>query len=136
MRNRMDPKLCDILQEGLLLYFEGKSVLNAMIRIGGQEGYKRHDLLIDEQTVIGWDNLLRGKFSRQWEIQQKAYTTRRKLQNPFLYEKTRRRRKKREAAKEKKKKKKQKTFKHSSKPLLLSYKKCGWTDALTETHRY
>ena len=62
-----------------------------MIRIRGQEGYERYELLIDEQVVIGWDNLLRGKFSKQWKIQQKAYTTRRKLRNPRLHEKLRRR---------------------------------------------
>jgi hypothetical protein len=50
--------MCDILQEGLLTYFKGESVTAAMLRIRGQEGYKRYDLLIDEQTVIGWDNLL------------------------------------------------------------------------------
>jgi hypothetical protein len=79
MRNRIDPRLCDILQEGLLTYFKGESVSNAMIRIRGQEGYERYDILIDKQTVIGWDNLLRGKFSTQWKIQQKAYKTGRKL---------------------------------------------------------
>ena len=104
MRNRIDPRLCDILQEGLLTYFKGDSVMATMIRIQGQEGYERYDLLIDEQTVIGWDNLLRGKFSKQWKIQQKAYVTRRKLRNPFLYEKTQRR-KARELVKNKNKKK-------------------------------
>jgi hypothetical protein len=98
MRNRVDPRLCNILQEGLLTYFNGESVTNAMLRIREQEGYGRYDLLIEEQTVIGWDNLLRGKFSKQWKIQQKAYVTRRKLGNPFLYEKTQRR-KARELAK-------------------------------------
>jgi hypothetical protein len=100
--------MCDILQEGLLSYFNGDSVMNAMLRIHGQQGYERYDLLIDEQTVIEWDNLLRGKFSKQWRIQQKAYVTRRKLRNPFLYEKTQRR-KARESAKNKNKKKKSKT---------------------------
>jgi hypothetical protein len=47
-----------------------------MIRIRGQEGYERYNLLIDEQIVLGWDNLLRGKFSKQWKIKQKAYVTR------------------------------------------------------------
>jgi hypothetical protein len=126
MRNRIDPRLCDILQEGLLSYFNGESVSNAMIRIRGQEGYKRYDLLIDEQTVIGWDNLLRGKFSTQWKIQQKAYKTRRKLKNPFLYEKTRRR-KERDCAKKKigTRKTKQKTSTRSSRRLFLSYRKYG-----------
>jgi hypothetical protein len=87
MRNRIDPRLYDILQEGLLTYFKGESVTNAMLRIRGQEGCRIYYLLIDEQTVIGWDNLLRGKFSKQWKIQQEAYVTRRKLRNPVLYEK-------------------------------------------------
>jgi hypothetical protein len=60
--------MCDILQEGLLTYFNGESVSNAMIQIRGQDGYKEYDLLKDEQTVIGWDNLLRRKFSKQWKI--------------------------------------------------------------------
>jgi hypothetical protein len=124
MRNRIDPKLCDILQEGLLIYFKGESVSNAMVRIRGQKGYKRYkryDLLIYEQTVIGWDNLLRGKFSRPWEIQQKAYTTRRKLQNPFLYEKTRRRKKREEAKKNNKTRKKQNRRLSSILPSHYSY---------------
>jgi hypothetical protein len=109
MRNCIYPRLCDILQEGLLTYFNGESVTNAMLRLRGQEGYENYDLLIDEQTVIGWDNLLRGKFSKQWKIQQKAYTTRRKLRNPFLYKKTWRR-KAREFAKNKNKKNKTEDF--------------------------
>jgi hypothetical protein len=92
MQNRTDPILCNILQEGLLTYFNSESVSTTMIRIRRQEEYERYDLLIDEQTVVGWDNLLRGNFSKQWKIQQKSYTTRQKLRNPFfLYEKTRRR---------------------------------------------
>jgi hypothetical protein len=87
------------------MYFNGESVSNAMIRIRGQEVYEGYDLLIDGQTVVGWDNLLRGKCWKQWKIQQKADVTRRKLRNPFLYEKTQRR-KARELAKNKNKKKK------------------------------
>jgi hypothetical protein len=105
MRNRIDPRLCDILQEGLLTYFNGDSVSSSMLKIRGTEGYERYDLLLDEQTVVGWDNLLRGKFSKQWKTQQKEYTNRRKLRNPFLYEKTRRR-KARDLAKNKNKNKK------------------------------
>jgi hypothetical protein len=56
MRNRVGPRMCDILNEGLLSYFNGDSVTNDMLRIRGQQGYERYDLLIDEQTVIGWDN--------------------------------------------------------------------------------
>jgi hypothetical protein len=52
MRNRIDSRLCDILQEGLLTYFNGESVTTTMLRIRGQEGYERYDLLIGKQTVI------------------------------------------------------------------------------------
>jgi hypothetical protein len=45
MRNRINPRLCDVLQEGLLTYFNGESASNAMIRIRGQEGHERYDLL-------------------------------------------------------------------------------------------
>jgi hypothetical protein len=100
MRTTVDPRLCDILQEGLTAYFKGESTTNAMLRIRGQEGMERYSLLIDQQTVIGWDNILRGKFSQQWKIQQKAYIVRRKLKNPFLYAKIQRK-KKRKADKEK-----------------------------------
>ena len=102
MRTTVDPRLCDILQEGLTAYFKGESTTNAMLRIRGQEGMERYSLLIDQQTVIGWDNILRGKFSQQWKIQQKAYIVRRKLKNPFLYAKIQRK-KKRKADKEKEK---------------------------------
>jgi hypothetical protein len=100
MRTTVDPKICDILQEGIMTYFNGESVTTTMLRLRGQEGMDRYSLLIDQQTVIGWDNLLRGKFSKQWKIQQKAYTVRRKLKNPLLYARIQRG-KKRKANKEK-----------------------------------
>ena len=109
MRTRVDPKMCDILQESLLAYFTGQPIMNTILRIRGQEGYERYDLLIEEQTVIGWDNLLRGKFSKQWKLNQKAYITRRKLSDPFLYEKAQRNKKRAEDKKNNKKKKKNKT---------------------------
>jgi hypothetical protein len=43
-----------------------------MLRIRGKKGMENYSLLIDEQRVIGWDNLLRGKFSKQWRIQKKS----------------------------------------------------------------
>jgi hypothetical protein len=80
--NMVNPKLCDILREGLMTYFNGESVSTVILRLRGQENMdKRYRLLIDEQVVIGWDYVLRGKFSKQWRIQQKAYTTRRKLKH-------------------------------------------------------
>jgi hypothetical protein len=128
MRNRIDPRLCDILQEGLLTYLNGESVSNAMIRLRGQDGYERYDLLIDEQTVIGWDNLLRGKFSKHWKIQQKSYVTRRKLRNPFLYEKTRRR-KLRQEDKQRATKKKNKTEDfHAFFQAIIPIVQEMWTD--------
>jgi hypothetical protein len=118
MRNRVDPRMCDILQESLPAYFNGQSVSNTILRIRGQKGYKRYDLLIDEQTVIGWDNLLRVKFSKQWKLNQKAYVTRRKLSNPFLYDKAQRRKKRAEDKKENKKKEKRRGPSESQRKYL------------------
>ena len=54
MRDNVDNKLCNILQKGLMTYFNGESVLDAMIRIKRQEGYKQYNLLlIDEPAAIG-----------------------------------------------------------------------------------
>ena len=114
LRNTVDPKLCDILREGLMTYFKGESVSTAMLRLRGQEDvdnnqiYKRYTLLIDEQVVIGWDNLLRGKFSKQWKIQQKAFITRRKLLDPRAYARAQKN-KKRKAKNDKVTKKKNRT---------------------------
>ena len=129
MRNRIDPRLCDILQEGIITYFNGESVSNTMIRIRGQEGYERYELLIDEQVVIGWDNLLRGKFSKQWKIQQKAYTTRRKLRNPRLHEKLRRRKLKETDKKQRATTKKNKTEDfHAFFQAIVPIVQETWTD--------
>ena len=76
MKNTVDPRLCNILQEGLMAYFNMDSISTTMLRNRGEPGMARYDLLIDEQVVIGWDNLTRGKFSKQWKIQQKAYVNR------------------------------------------------------------
>jgi hypothetical protein len=46
---------------------------------------EQYDLLIDEQLLIGWDNLLRGKFTKQWKIQQHVYMTRKRLHIPSLH---------------------------------------------------
>ena len=73
LENTVDPRLCDIMKEGIMVYFNGEAISANMLRIGGQPGMKRYNLLIDEQVVIRWYNLLRGKFSKQWKIQQKAY---------------------------------------------------------------
>jgi hypothetical protein len=85
MRNTVDIKLCDILQEGLMTYFKGECMTSAMLRIRGEEGMEMYGPLIEEQLVIGWDNILRGKFSKQWKIQQKAYKKRIRLKSPREY---------------------------------------------------
>ena len=61
-----------------------------MFRIRGGKGMGRYKTLIDEQSVIGWDNLLRGKFSKEWRIQQKAYKIRIRLVDPMEYDKIKR----------------------------------------------
>ena len=49
--------------------------------------------MIDEQLVVGWDNLLRGNFSKEWRIQQKAYKTRIRLVDPIKYDRIERKKK-------------------------------------------
>jgi hypothetical protein len=94
MKNTVDPRLCDTLKEGILTYFNGETMSTIMLRLRGQPGMERYDLLIDEQMAIGWDSLLQGKFSKQWKILQKAYyVTIRKLRNPILYARIQRRKK-------------------------------------------
>jgi hypothetical protein len=68
-----------------MTYFNGDSITNAMLRIRGTPGNENYSLLIDEEMIIGWDNILRGKFTKQWKIQQQAYITRRRLKNPALH---------------------------------------------------
>jgi hypothetical protein len=85
LRNTVDHNLCDILQEGIMAYFLGECVTNTMLRIRGQKGMGRYHLLIDEQLLIGWDNLLRVKFTKQWKIQQKAFKNRQRLSDPRLF---------------------------------------------------
>jgi hypothetical protein len=135
LRNRVDPVLCDILQEGLMSYFLGENMTNTMLRIRGQAGMGRYDLLIDEQLLIGWDNLIRGKFSKQWKIQQKAYMTRKRLRNPALYAKKQRQKKREEEKRQRNEKHKGKKKKiaqteafHSFFQSIVPFIKEIWTD--------
>jgi hypothetical protein len=68
-----------------------------MLRLRGKDGMKQYNLLIHEQFLIGWDNLLRGKFTKQWKIQQRAYITRQRLHDPVSYARKQRRKKREEA---------------------------------------
>ena len=52
----------------------------------GKKDMGRYKNLIDEQLVKGWDNLPRGKFSRKWKQQQRAYKTRQQLKDPVKYD--------------------------------------------------
>jgi hypothetical protein len=108
LRKEADNNLCDILQEGIMAYLLGECMTNAMLRIQGQKGMERYDLLIDEQLLIGWDNLLRGKFTKQWRIQQKAYMNRRRLRDPPLHARKLRKKKRDEEKNTSKYKRKQK----------------------------
>ena len=120
LRNTVDPKLCDILKEGLMTYFNGELVSTTMLRLRGQKNMnKRYTLLINEQVVIGWDNLLRGKFSKQWKIQQKAFISRRILSNPTEYERAQRNKKRKAAKNTTETKKKNRT---EAKRSMLSFK--------------
>jgi hypothetical protein len=91
-----------------MAYFLGECMTNTMLRIRGQKGMERYDLLIDEQLLIGWDNLLRGKFTKQWRIQQKAYMNRRRLRDPPLHTRKLRKKKRDEEKNTSKYKRKQK----------------------------
>ena len=73
LENTVDPQPCDLMKEGILTYSNRELVSAAMLRIRGQPNMDRYNILIEEQVIIGWDNLMRGKFSKQWKIQQKAY---------------------------------------------------------------
>jgi hypothetical protein len=129
--NRVDTNLCNILQEGLLTYFKREYMTNTMLRIRGKKGMENYSLLIDKQLVIGWDNLLRGKFSKQWRIQQKSYTNRIRLKDPAMHARKQRNRIRKEKtyeAKHKGKKTKNKTEEFHSffKSIVPSIKEI-WT---------
>ncbi|OEU11118.1 hypothetical protein FRACYDRAFT_246229 [Fragilariopsis cylindrus CCMP1102] len=135
LANTVDPRLCDIMREGLMTYFRGESVSTAMLRPRGQEDvdknqiFKRYTLLIDEQVVIGWDNLLRGKFSKQWKIQQKAFITRRKLSDPRAYARAQKNKKRKEAKNNRLSKKKNKTEAfHAFFQAIIPIIQETWTD--------
>ena len=46
-----------------------------------------------------WDNLLRGKFSKEWRIQQKAHKTRIRLVDPIKYDRIKRKKKRKQEQK-------------------------------------
>jgi alpha-galactosidase/6-phospho-beta-glucosidase family protein len=104
---------------------------NTMLRIRGQKGMERYDLLIEEQLLVGCDNLLRGKFTKQWKIQQKAYMNRKRLRDPALHARNLRNRKRDEEKNNNKykgkKKSKTEAF-HSFFQAIVPFIKEIWTD--------
>jgi hypothetical protein len=95
------------------------------------KGMERYDLLIDEQLLIGWDNLLRGKFTKQWKIQHRAFMNRKRLRDPALHaQKLRKKKRDEEKHKSKykgKKKNKTEAF-HSFFQSILPFIKEIWKD--------
>ena len=79
-----------------MAYFKGEFMSNTMFRRRGDKDMGRYRTLIDEQSVIGWDNLLRGKFSKECRIQQKAFKTRLRLVDPIEYDRIKRKKKRKQ----------------------------------------
>ena len=65
----MDPRLHDILRDGLSKYFNGEE--QTAYKTPGTKIYHQ---LQTNQRDIGWDNLIRGKFSKHWRIHQQEFT--------------------------------------------------------------
>jgi hypothetical protein len=65
----LDPVLVDILREGLLRYFRSE-------QIDSSPYPPRYQRLLKQQLAIGWFNLLRGKFSEEWNYLQTQYCVR------------------------------------------------------------
>ena len=62
----LDPVLLDILREGLLQFFRASC-------IDPTDYSQRYQPLLTQQKVIGWNNLLRGKFSEEWRYLQEQH---------------------------------------------------------------
>ena len=65
----MDPRLHNILRDGINKYLKGEE--QTVYKTPGKEEY--HQLQTD-QNKIGWDNLIRGKFSKHWRIHTEKQT--------------------------------------------------------------
>jgi hypothetical protein len=62
----LDPVLLDILREGLLQFFRAS-------HLDPTDYPHRYQRLLKQQQAIGWNNLLRGKFSEDWRYLQDQY---------------------------------------------------------------
>ena len=65
-RNRVYPKRARLLDRKLSKMDAG-SDKNTHLK------YQEYHQLLGEQEIIGWDNLLRGKFSMEWRRLQREY---------------------------------------------------------------
>ena len=65
----LDPVLLDILREGLLCWFRTESIDSTPYP-------PRYQRLLKQQRSIGWNNLIRGKFSEEWSYLQQQYCIR------------------------------------------------------------
>ena len=77
LRPTLDPVLHDILNDGVRQHVGKKKYTIYDEHGSGNKGdYKR---LQEEQKAIGWDNLLRGKYSKYWRSIQKRYASKQKV---------------------------------------------------------
>ena len=139
LRQTVDVQLCDILQEGIMAYFKGECMSYTMFRIRGRRDInnkpcmERYHLLIDEQLLIGWDNLLRGKFTKQWRICQRAYVNRVRLKHPRAHAARVLNRKKEKDNDKGKSKNKTEPF-HAFFQAIVPYVKEIWKDRCIDRH--
>ena len=68
----LDPDLLVIAQIGMTSYFNNSST-NFSDRFPHDTTTKKLNVLIDQQTAIGWDHFLRGKLSKEWGPAQYRY---------------------------------------------------------------
>jgi hypothetical protein len=88
--------------------------------------------------MIGWDNLLRGKFLKQWKIQQQSYANRKRLKDPRKYTRIQRKKTREEEKnndKNKTKKKNKTEVFHSFFQSIIPYLKEMWTDRCIDRNK-
>ena len=71
----LDPDLLSIAQIGMTSYFNNNPP-NFSDRFPHNTSNKKLNVLIDQQTAIGWDHFMRGKLSKEWGPAQYRYARR------------------------------------------------------------
>ena len=69
--SELDPTLHDILRDGIGKYLGGKEQTTYKVEDPDGIGYC---VLQKNQAETGWNNLIRGKFSKHWRILEQKYT--------------------------------------------------------------